>query len=133
MTNQLSQIKWGRVALTALVVYVLSFLTIVIIVTVYATYLAFQMRGAPDQTMIMAFANAYAPWIGPICLILFTFLGAMHVARRVESAVQLHGIVLGALATLLNTIFSGLDLSTLAVAILTIGAGWLGSKMSNRK
>ena len=73
MKTQLSQIKWGRVVLTALVVSVAGFLTAFLIVTAYAFTLAFQVRGAPDQTLIMAFADQYAPWIGPISLILFTF------------------------------------------------------------
>jgi len=133
MSNQLSQIKWVRVVLTALVVYILSFLTVIIIVTTYAGYLGYQARGAPDQTLITAFANQYAPWLGPISLILFTFFGATHVARRVDSALPLHGMILGALASLVNLIFDGLSLSTLAITILTIGAGWLGSKLSNRK
>ena len=45
MTNRLSQIKWVRVGLTAVVVYIISFLTIFAIVTGYATMLAFQLRG----------------------------------------------------------------------------------------
>ena len=133
MTNELSQIKWVRVVLTALVVYILSFLSIFIIVTGYATALAFQVRGAPDQTMITAFANQYAPWIGPISLILFTILGARHMARRVESAIPLHGVILGALTGLVNILFDGLGLSALIIIILTIGAGWLGSKLGTRK
>ena len=46
MTTQLSQIKWGRVTLTALVVYIVSFLTVFLIVTGYAAYLGFQARVA---------------------------------------------------------------------------------------
>jgi len=133
MTTQLSKIKWGRVTLTALAVYIISFLTVTLIVTGYATSLAIQARGAPDQTLITAFANQYAPWIGPISLILFTVLGAMYVARRVDSAVQLHGIALGVLVSLVNLIFDGLGLSTLIITILTVVAGWLGSKLGNRK
>ena len=133
MTNQLSQIKWVRVLLTALAVYLLSFLTVIVVVTGYATYLGFMARGAPDQAMIEAFANQSAPWVGPISLILFTFLGAMHVARRVTSALPLHGIVLGVLASLVNILLDGFSLSALAVTILTAAAGWLGSKSGNRK
>ena len=133
MTTQLSQIKWGRVTLTALAVYVLSFLTVFLIVTGYATFLAFQARGAPDQNLIGAFANQYAPWIGPINLILFTILGARHVARRVESAIPLHGIILGALTSLVNLVSDGLSLSTLVITILTIAAGWLGSRLGKPK
>jgi ATP/ADP translocase len=130
MSNQLAQIKWGRVVLTALAVYIVSFLTVTLIVTAYATYLAFLSRGAPDQAMIQAFADQYAPWLGPISLILFTVLGARHMVRRVEAAIPLHGIILGALAGLVNIVFDGLSLGTLAIIILTIGAGWLGSRSS---
>ena len=133
MITQLSQIRWGRVTLTALAVYILSFLTATLIVTGYATSLAFQARGAPDQTLITAFANQYAPWFGSISLILFTILGAMHITRRVDEAVEFHGIALGVLASLVNIVFDGLSLSALAITILTIGAGWLGSKLGNRK
>ena len=91
--------------------------------------LAFQMRGAPDQNMINGFANQYAPWIGPISLILFTILGARHVARRVESAIPLHGLILGALTSLVNLAFDGISLNGLGIAILTIVAAWFGSKL----
>jgi ATP/ADP translocase len=133
MTTQLSQIKWGRVLVTALAVSVLSFLLVFLIVTGYATFLAFQARGAPDQALIQAFANQYAPWIGPLGLILFTFLGAIYVARRVENAVRLHGLLVGALVSLVNLIFDGLSLSALSIAILTIAAGWLGSSLKMRR
>ena len=133
MTAQFSQIKWGRVILTTIVVYVLSFITVFLIVTGYASYLAFQARGAPDQAMIQTFANQYAPWVGPISLILFTLVGAMWMARRVDAAVPLHGAILGGLASLVNIVFDGLSLNSLVTTILTIAAGWLGSQLSSRK
>lgn len=133
MTAQLSQIKWGRVILTTVMVYVLSFLTVFLIVTAYASYLAFQARGAPDQSMINTFADQYAPWIGAISLIVFTVLGAMWLVRRVETAAQLHGMILGVLAGLLNIIFDGLNLSTLVATLLTVAAGWSGSHLGARK
>jgi hypothetical protein len=132
MTSQLSQIQWGRVILTALVVYVLSFVTVFLIVTGYASYLAFQARGAPDQAMINTFANQYAPWVGSISVILFTFLGARWMARRVGTATEIHGIVLGVLVSLVNIIFDGVSLNSLLTLILTIAAGWLGTRSSAR-
>src|SRR5262245_47250683 len=107
MNNQFSQAKWVRVLLTALVVYILSFVAVFAVVTVYASILAFQARGAPDGEMINAFANQYAPWVGPIALFLFTVLGAMHIARRVETAVPLHGILVGMVAGLMNLLLDG--------------------------
>lgn len=128
MTNQFSRVKWVRVILTALIVYILSFLTVILVVTAYASYLGFQARGAPDQAMIEAFANQTAPWVGPITLLVFTILGAMHVARRVDSAIPLHGVLLGVLAGLVNLLFDGFSLNSLASLVLAIAAGWLGAR-----
>lgn len=131
MASQLSQSKWVRVALTAIVVFIASFLAITIIVTGYASILAFQARGAPDRELINAFANQYAPWIGPISLILFTFLGAQHVARRVDTAVEPNGIALGVLTSLIDIIVEGarsFGVASLLTVLLTIGAAWLGSR-----
>jgi hypothetical protein len=132
MTNQFSQIRWGRLIWTALIVYGASFLIVFLIVTAYASYLAFQARGAPDQSMIFAFANQYAPWLGTISLILFTFLGALWLARFVRTDLQLHGLVLGLLVSLVNIIFAigAFDLNTLITTFLVIGSGWLGGRVA---
>ena len=135
MTNQLSQIRWWRVTWTALTVYGASFLLVFLIVTVYAAYLAFQVRGAPDQTMIQEFANQYAPWLGVISLLLFTLLGARWLAGFVRTDVQLHGLALGLLVAFVNLIFEGtgaFSLNTLLTTILIIGAGWLGGQWATR-
>ena len=135
MTNQLSQIRWWRVTWTALTVYGASFVLVFLIVTAYATYLAFQARGAPDQAMIWAFAGRYAPWIGLIGLILFTFLGAMWLASFVPIGLQLHGLLLGLIVGLVNILFGGANsfsLNTLLTTVLVIGSGWLGGRVALR-
>jgi len=132
MTNQVSQIKWGRALLTGVVVYVLSFLLIFLIVSTYAMVLGIQARGAPDQTMIQAFANRHAPWIGPVCLVLFTFLGASWLARRVDAASQLHGLVVGILVGAINLILAGFGISDLIATVLIVAAGWLGGNLAAR-
>ena len=131
--SDFSQIKWVRVLLTALVVYILSALTVILVVTIYASYLGFQARGAPDIDMINAFANQYAPWIGPIALFVFTVLGARHVAQRVDSAIPLHGLMVGVLAGLVNLIRDGFDLNSLVSLILAIVAGWLGTRLNGKQ
>lgn len=131
MTTHLSQIKWGRATLTALAVYIVSFLAVILVVTIYA--LGFQARGAPDQAMINAFANQYAPWIGPIALFVFATLGAMHVARRVDSVIPLHGVLVGMLAGLFNLLLDGFSVNALVSLILAVGAGWLGTKLSAKR
>ena len=132
MSNQFSQIKWVRVVLTTLVVFVAALLAVTLVVTVYASYLAFQARGAPDQEMINAFAAQYAPLLSSIFFILFTFLGARHAARRVKGAEQVNALAVGVLSGLVHagSNFSDLfDLNALPVSILAIGAGWLGSRL----
>jgi hypothetical protein len=135
MTNQLSQIRWWRVTWTALAVYGASFILVFLIVTAYASYLAFQVRGAPDQTMIQQFANQYAPWLGAITIVLFTLWGARWLASFVRADVQLHGLVLGVIVALVNLIFEGVgafSLTSLLTAVLVIGAGWLGGRWAAR-
>ena len=133
MTTQLSQIKWGRVALSTLSIYVFSFLLMMSIVIGYATYLGFQARGMPDPDQIQKFANEYAPLLGMYGLIPFTVLAARRMAGKIETATQIHGVALGVLVSLLNVLISGLSLSIVLPAILTIGGGWLGSRMVSPK
>lgn len=135
MTNELSQVRWWRVTWTALAVYGASFILVFLIVTAYASYLAFQARGAPDQTMIQQFANEYAPWLGAITIVLFTLLGARCLASFVRMNVQLHGLALGVIVALVNLIFEGVgafSLTSLLTAVLVIGAGWLGGQWAAR-
>ena len=135
MNVQLSQIRWGRVAWTALTVYGASFLLVFLVVTAYAASLAFQARGAPDQAMIQTFANQYAPWLGSGSLILFTFLGAMWLTRFVKTDIERHGLVLGVIVSLVNLIFEGVgafSLVVLTTTVLVIAAGWLGGRMAMR-
>src|SRR5262245_32231516 len=109
MTNQLSQIRWWRLTWTALTVLGASFILVFLTITAYASYLAFQVRGAPDQSLIISFASQYAPWLGSISLILFTFLGAQWLASFVRTDIELHGLVLGVLVALVNLLFEGVN------------------------
>ncbi len=131
MSNQLSQVKWVRVVITTIIVFVVALLAVTLIVTLYASYLAFQARGAPDQEMINAFAAKYAPWLSSIFFILFTFLGARHAAYRVGDAAQVNALAVGVLSGLVHagSNFSDLfDLNALPVSMLAIGAGWLAGR-----
>jgi hypothetical protein len=110
-----------------------QFLLVSLIVTAYASYLVFQVRGAPDQSMIQAFANQYAP--GLVSLILFTFLGTMWLARFVRTDIQLHGLALGVIVSLVNIVIGGMGAFSFTALIstgLVIGAGWLGGRLTAR-
>jgi hypothetical protein len=135
MTDQFSQIRWWRVTWTALAVYGASFLIVFCIITAYASYLAFQARGAPDQTMIQAFAGQYASWLGTVSLSLFTLLGALWLRRFVQTGLQLHGLMLGLLVGLVSLLFDigSFGLDTLLTTVLVIASGWLGGRVALRK
>jgi hypothetical protein len=133
MNNQLSQIKWIRVILTTIIIIIIAFLAVTLIITGYASYLGFQARGAPDVNMINTFAEQYAPLLNSVFLILFTFFGARHAARRVEGAEQINALAVGVLSGLVHagSNFANLfDINALPVSILAIGAGWLGGKIN---
>jgi hypothetical protein len=117
-------------------VYGASFILVFLIVTAYASYLAFQVRGTPDQAMIQEFASQYAPWLGLISQVLFTVLGAMWLARFVKTEFELHGLALGLIVALVNLIFEGMgafSLSSLLTTILVVSAGWLGGRVAAQR
>ena len=64
----------------------------------YATLLGFQARGAPDSAQITAFANRVAPIGGRMGLIVLSFGAAAWLARRLDMAGPLNGLVLGVIS-----------------------------------
>ena len=137
MTSQLSQLKWVRIVITSVVVCLASILAVVLIVTAYATVLAFQARGAPDPDMLDAFANQSGPWLALITLVLFTLLAARQTAKRVPESALLHGLAVGVVTGLINLALEFVggapDLMSLLTTALTVGAGWLGGRMAGGK
>ena len=135
MTKQLSKIRWWRLMLTALTVHGASFLLVFLTITAYASYLAFQVRSAPDQGLIVSFASQYAPWLGSMSLILFTFLGAGWLASFVRTDIELHGLILGLFVAFVNSIFergNAFSPGSLLTTVLVIGAGWVGGILAER-
>ena len=112
MNYSLSSIRWLRVLGAAVAVIAVSFLILMVVLTVYASVLAFQARGAPDQNAISHFAGRVSPKLMPWLEMLLTLVMALIVARRAEKAGIIHGLFIGILAGLLS----------LAVT-LTLGGG----------
>ena len=109
----------------------LSFLILTVIVAVYAFVLAFQARGAPDQSAIRHFAARVSPKLMPWLEGSLTFLAAVMVARRAEQARATHGLFIGLLAGLLSLAvplaFAGrLGLRNWVLVLILVGLGWVG-------
>src|SRR5664280_1708732 len=103
MSYSLSKIRWRRVLGAALAVIALSFLIPIVIVTIYAFVLAFQARGAPNQTAIDHFAASVSPKLMPWIETVMTFLFALKVARKAEEARIVSGVIVGILSGLLSS------------------------------
>ena len=138
MKHSLSSIRWLRVLSAALAVVALSFLILTVIVAVYAFVLAFQARGAPDQSAISQFAARVSPKLMPWLEMLLTLVMALIVARRAEKAGIIHGLFIGILAGLLSMAvtlaFGGrLGLHDIVFFLIVVGLGWLGGFVGQKR
>ena len=138
MNHSLSSIRWLRVLSAALAVIALSFLILAVIVAGYAFLLAFQARGAPDQSAINHFAARVSPKLMPWLEAFLTLLAAVIVARRAEKASATHGLFIGILAGLLSLAvplaFGGrLGLHNLVFFLIIVGLGWLGGFVGQKR
>lgn len=116
----------------------LSFLILTVIVAGYAFVLAFQARGAPDQSAISHFAARVSPKLLPWLEVSLTFLAAVIVARSAERASATHGLCIGLLAGLLSLAvplaFAGrLGLRNLVLFLISVGLGWVGGFVGQKR
>jgi hypothetical protein len=133
-----SRFRWLRILGAALAVIALSFLILTVITAVYAFVLAFQTRGAPDQTAISHFAARVSPKLMPWLEGFLTFLGAVWVTRRTQEATAIDGLFIGILAGLLSfaviLAFGGrLGLRALLFSLAVVGLGWLGGFVGQKR
>jgi putative membrane protein (TIGR04086 family) len=131
MKAQFSQVHWGRVVLTGVLV---AILVAILSTVLFLLLLAFHVWGSQDQGHI---AIQVFSWMSAILAVLLTTYGAVRVARKVERAAPLHGFLVGLVAALvlipLGPGFGArLDLATLVPFVLTVAAGWLGGILGSR-
>lgn len=137
MSYSLSKIRWRSVLGAAFAVMAVSFLIPIVIITVYAFVLAFQARGAPDQTAINHFAASVSPKLMPWLEMVLTLLLAFSIARKTEEAGIISGLIVGILATLLSLAvilaFGGrLGLHNSLCLLIIAALGWLGGLIGQR-
>jgi putative membrane protein (TIGR04086 family) len=129
MMPPISELRLGRIALVGLGVIVISYLLVILAITVYAVMLGVQAQGAPDREQIAEFARSVSSWLGTVIGLIFIFLGATWTARRVPQHKMLHGLLVGifvAIITIGLDAIGGLKALDIAGFFLAIGAGWLG-------
>src|SRR6266568_5057677 len=124
MKAQFSQLHWGRVLLTGVLVVMLNTVLLV---------LATHVWGQPDQAQI---AIQVSSWSTYILLLLLTLGGAVWVARTVEREPLLHallmGVVVGLILCLLSLGFGSPVLRALVTFVLIMAAGFLGGLLGSR-
>ncbi|MGA8087790.1 MAG: hypothetical protein WCA10_10810 [Terracidiphilus sp.] len=138
MSFALARVRWRRVIGAAFAVIALSFLILIVIVTVYAFVLAFQARGAPNQTAINHFAASISPKLMPWIETVLTFLFALKAARKAEGARIVSGVIVGILAGLLSSAvtlaFGGrMGLNNSLFVLVVVALGWLGGFIGQKK
>lgn len=116
----------------------LSFIILAVIVAVYAFVLAFQARGAPDQSAINHFAARVSPKLMPWLEAFLTFLAAVLVARRAAKASATHGLFIGILAGLLSLAVplafgARLGPHNVVFFLIVVGLGWLGGFVGRKR
>jgi hypothetical protein len=133
--GNLSDIRSGRALLAATAVIILRILVVFLIVTVYASYLGFQARSAPDQGMIDSFASSVSIWLTPLATVFLSFFAARWAGRGAKSGKLLNGLVTGVLVVIIGWVlavfvFSGFSFSMIAVfeTVLVLIAGWAGGR-----
>lgn len=125
--------SWFSLLLAGLAALLASFVCVFGVVTVYATALAFQARGAPEPEAIQSFANKIAPLLSAFLLPVFALAFSFLLLRRRPESPRWHGLIIGIIGAIPSLILSGqLDLLTLLSVAVTIAAGFLGAVLAKR-
>lgn len=124
--------KWARIFVAAIGTFVAVLLVITLVVTGYAFKLAFEVRGAPDQTQIGQFAARFSRSSWWVLQIFLTVPAAAWAVRKVQSSHQLHGVLIGLVVAVAGLVMGGFTMSYRISAefALTVGAGWLGGAIA---
>lgn len=127
MKVQLSHLHWGRIILTGVLVFIL----VVILNTVLIWLVGLVVQ--PDQYLSVVQIVSWGTFVLQLLLIVG---GGVWIARQVERAAPLHGLLMGLFITLIFLSFS-MAFRTSALVdlvgfVLTVAAGWLGGVLGSR-
>jgi hypothetical protein len=132
MTSDSTRTSWVRPVLLGLLTQVFGFLTSLLVTTAYATYVAFQARGTPNQSLISQFAASSTPWVMLVVGIVLAFAFSLRLAKKTPRQAIALGIVVGLSSSVFAAVpalflHSRLGLHSALVAIALLLASWAGA------
>ena len=130
-----STVRWGWVGLGVVIAFVIAHGSSICVVTGHATYLSFQVRGAPDMALINDFAAKTAGVITSVFIGVGTFVGGLRAGRKAQVDAFQNGLMVGLITAFIDlalSIFGGFSLLGVVSFILAIGGGWLAGKRSSQ-
>ena len=131
MIAQFSRVHWGRVLLVSIL---LDILIIILNLVLSFFFLDFLNWGRLDAHISIQVFDL----ITNVLVVLLTVYCAFRVARKVENAAPLHGLLVGLVAALILflvglIISGGFDLVAIIPYVLMVAAGWLGGVLGRRR
>jgi hypothetical protein len=136
MSFNLSNIKWGWVALGVVIAFAIAFGSLICVVTGYATYLAFKVMGTPDQALINAFASNTAEGVQSILIGVGTLVGGLFAGRKAKVDALQNGLAVGLISALISlalNLLGSFHLWTVVSAVLAICGGWVGGRLASKR
>jgi TRAP-type C4-dicarboxylate transport system permease large subunit len=134
MIAQFFKVRWLSVFLAGIVAGVLATLSIYLVTAVYATTLAIEGQMQLSGDLINQLATRLAPLLRPVLAVMFTIIGAVWAARRAQPGVAtLHGVLVGLIVAASVFLTGSVGVEGIVGFVLTIGAGWLGGRLVERR
>ena len=137
MSSDSSSIRWGRVAVGAVVGTLVAVLGLILLQLAFGVVMGFQMRGSPPQDqLIAAFGSPLFLIMAGLVALLGGVVGGRMAALPLESSHVKAGLITGVLVAVLvafwRSISWGVDLWVGIFAALAVLGGWIGGRLAAR-
>ena len=138
MRTEMARTPWSRVLWAGLAAPLASIIIVFLIVTTFAIGASLQAQGNAHQEMVAQFGRRVTPWLLPALVIALTALLSQRMARQTRAMTAESGMLVGYIAgaTLLAIgLCTGgrLDVASMVVFVLTVGAGWASAMTGQQR
>jgi TRAP-type C4-dicarboxylate transport system permease large subunit len=134
MIAQFFKVRWLSVFLAGIVAGVLATLGVFLVTAAYAAALAIEGQMQLSGDLISQLATRLAPLLRPVLAVIVTIIGAAWAARRAQPGVAtLHGVLVGFIVAASVFLTGSVGVEGIVGFVLTIGAGWLGGWLVERR